>query len=66
MVTRNKKLVDKLNQKKNQASDAAPVDPKGKKAPPPAKKEEPAKGKDPKAKGGPTAEEEQAEAERLK
>ena len=64
MVARNKKLAEKLANKKNNPVDAAPVDPK-KKAAPPAKKEEPPK-KDPKAKGGPTPEEEQAEAERVR
>lgn len=68
MVKMNKKLAAKLAAKKDNADAAAPVDPKGKKgAPPPAaaKKEEPPK-KDAKGKGGPTAEEEEAEAERIK
>lgn len=66
MVTVNKKLAAKIAQQKSEAAEAAPVDPKGKKAPPPAaKKEDPAPKKDAKgAKGAPTAEEEQAEAER--
>lgn len=64
MVTRNKKLADRLARKKQGSADAAAGDPK-KKAAPPAKAEPPkkdAKG----AKGGPTAEEEQAEAEKLR
>ena len=69
MVKMNKKLAAKLAAKKDNADAAAPVDPKGGKkgAPPPAaaKKEDPPK-KDAKGKGGPTAEEEEAEAERLK
>lgn len=68
MVKMNKKLAAKLAAKKDNADAAAPVDPKGKKgapAPAAAKKEDPPK-KDAKGKGGPTAEEEEAEAERLK
>ena len=64
MVTRNKKLADRLARKKQGSADAATGDPK-KKAAPPAKAEPPkkdAKG----AKGGPTPEEEQAEAEKLR
>lgn len=64
MVTRNKKLADRLARKKQGSADASAVDPK-KKAAPPAKAEPPKK--DPKAaKGGPTPEEEQAEAEKLR
>lgn len=64
MVTRNKKLAERLAARKQGAADAAVADPK-KKAAPPAKVEPPkkdAKG----AKGGPSVEEEQAEAEKLR
>jgi hypothetical protein len=64
MVTRNKKLADRLARKKVGTAEAAAADSK-KKAAPPAKAEPPkkdAKG----AKGGPTPEEEQAEAEKLR
>lgn len=69
MVKVNKKLAAKIAAKKDNSETAAPVDPKGGKkgAPPPAatKKEDPPK-KDAKGKGGPSAEEEEAELERLK
>ena len=64
MVTRNKKLADRLARKKQGTADAAAAETK-KKAAPPAKAEPPkkdAKG----AKGGPTPEEELAEAEKLR
>ena len=63
LVTRNKKLAERVAAKKSQAAEAAPVDPKKKAAAPP-KKEEPPKKDAKAAKGGPTPEEEQAEAER--
>lgn len=68
MVKVNKKLAAKIAAKKENPDAAAAVDPKAKKgAPPPAaaKKEDPPK-KDAKGKGGPTAEEEEAELERIK
>jgi hypothetical protein len=65
MVTKNRKIEAFLAARKAEATDSAPVtDKKGGKAAPP-KKEDPPK-KDAKGKGGPTPEEEEAEAERLK
>lgn len=65
MVTRNRKLEARLKRNTDSAMDGSAMDKAKKGAPPVAKKEEPPK-KDPKAKGGPTEEELQAEADRLK
>jgi hypothetical protein len=63
MVHVNKKLAARLSAKKDQAANDAPVDPKKAGKAPPPKKEEAAKKP---AKGAPTPEEEEAEAERLR
>lgn len=64
MVARNKKLADRLAARKQNNAEAAASDPKKKGAAAPAKAEPPKK--DAKGKGGPTEEEQQAEAERLR
>jgi hypothetical protein len=67
MVTKNKKIEAFLKSRKEAAADVAPVDgKKGGKDKAPPKKEDPPKKDDKKGKGGPTPEEEEAEAERLK
>lgn len=69
LVNVNKKLAARLEARKKQAAEAAPPEPKGKaaaaKAPPAKEAAPPAKAAG-KQKGGPTAEEEAAEAERIK
>lgn len=67
LVNVNKKLAARLEARKKQAAEAAPVEAKGKggKGAPAAKEAPPAKAAA-KGKGGPTAEEEAAEAERVK
>ena len=66
LVTVNKKLAEKLANKKKGSAEPAQADPKKKAGAPPPKEAPPPKKDAPKGKGAPTAEEEAAEAERIR